>query len=83
MAEAEQKSRFSDENFLRCADPAVGNLRAFADDEETPVKIRVDIERWFAEMLFGKKKADADSKADKGENVQTVRFEGVLEEWSQ
>ena len=69
--------------FKHYAAEAPERLRAIADDPDTPVKVKADIERWFAEMLFGKKKADADSKADKGESVQTVRFEGVLEEWSQ
>ena len=29
-------------------------LRAIADDLDTPVKVRADIEKWFAEMYYGK-----------------------------
>lgn len=29
-------------------------LRKIADDPATPVKVRADIEKWFAEMTYGK-----------------------------
>ena len=66
------------------AQQALGRLRAIADDPETPVKMRVEIERWFAEMWFGKspQASGQEGKAESAE-VKTVRFEGVLDEWSQ
>lgn len=33
---------------------APARLRAIADDPDTPIKVKADIERWFAEMAFGK-----------------------------
>lgn len=58
-------------------------LRAISDDPDTPAKLRVDIERWFIEMWYGKapQALDLDGKVDSG-GTQTVKFEGVLEEWS-
>lgn len=33
---------------------APARLRAIADDPDTPLRVKADIERWFAEMAFGK-----------------------------
>ena len=33
---------------------APARLRAIANDPETPVKVKADIEKWFAEMTYGK-----------------------------
>ena len=66
------------------AKEAPAKLRAIADDPNTPVKIKADIEKFFYESVYGKapQAIDLDGKM---ENVgtQVVRFEGVLDEWSQ
>jgi hypothetical protein len=58
-------------------------LREIADDPGTPVKVKADIERWFAEMYFGKapQALDVDGKVEQ-QGAMTVKFEGKLEEWS-
>ena len=60
---------------------APGRLRAIADDPETPVKLRADIEKFFFESVYGKA-AGLTDREDKDGGVQVIRFEGVLEEWS-
>lgn len=59
-------------------------LRKIADDPATPVKVRADIERWFAEMTYGKpsQQVDIDGRMET-QGVQTIKFEGKLEEWSE
>ena len=61
------------------AKDAPQKLRAIADDPATPVKIRADIEKFFFEAVYGKA-----PQAGKVENTgsQTIKFEGVLDEWS-
>ena len=58
-------------------------LRAIADDPNTPVKVKADIEKWFAEMVYGKAKQAVDMEG-KLENtgVTKIEFTGKLEEWS-
>lgn len=59
-------------------------LRKIADDPATPVKVRADIERWFAEMAYGKapQQVDLDGKmATEGKTV--IEFKGDLKEWSE
>ena len=67
--------------FRQYAQLATERLREICDDEETPVKLRADLEKWFVEMWFGKSPQTLESKV---ENVgtQVIRFEGELEEWS-
>jgi len=36
------------------AKQAPKRLRAIADDENTPVKVKADIEKWFYEAVYGK-----------------------------
>ena len=69
--------------FKEYAEKAPGELWAIAQDESTPVKNRAEILRWFAEMWYGKapQALDLDGKVDTG-GVQTVKFEGCLDEWS-
>ena len=72
--------------FKHYAEQAADRLRAIADDPETPVKIRADIDRWFAEMWFGKSPQALGLEGEvktESTGTQTIRFEGVLEEWSQ
>lgn len=66
------------------ASEAPDRLRAICDDPKTPIKVRADIERWFAEMYYGKSPQQIDLEG-KMENTGTavVKFEGVLEEWSE
>ncbi len=63
---------------------APAKLRAIADDPDTPVKIRVDIEKFFFESVYGKapQSVDVEGKLE-NTGTQTVKFEGVLDEWSQ
>jgi hypothetical protein len=70
--------------FRQYAREAPDRLRAICDDPETPVKVRAEIERWFAEMWYGKapQAVDLDGKVETG-GTQVVEFKGVLEEWSQ
>ena len=65
------------------AKEAPARLRQIADDPSTPVKVKADIERWFAEMYFGKapQALDVDGKVEQQSGV-TITFEGKLEEWS-
>ena len=70
--------------FKHYAAQAPERLREIADDPDTPVKVKVSIEKWFAEMWYGKapQALDLDGKVDTG-GTQVVEFKGVLEEWSQ
>ena len=69
--------------FRAYAAQAPERLRAIADDPETPVKIKVEIERWFAEMWFGKSpQAQGLDDDAKPSGTKVVRFEGVLDDWS-
>ena len=65
------------------AKDAPKKLRAIADDPDTPIKIKADIEKFFFEAIYGKA-AQAVDLEGRVENTgtQTVKFEGVLEEWS-
>lgn len=42
------------EEFKNFAKQAPERLRQIADDDKTPVKVKADIEKWFAEMYYGK-----------------------------
>ena len=65
------------------AKDAPAKLRAIADDPATPVKIKADIEKFFFESVYGKAPQAIDLEG-KMENLgsQTIKFEGVLDEWS-
>lgn len=71
-------------NFRDYAKQAPERLRAICDDPATPVKVKADIEKWFAEMWYGKA-PQAMALEGKMENVgvQTIKFEGALQEWSE
>ena len=49
-------------------------LRAIADDENTPVKVKADIEKWFAEMYYGKSTQQV--TVDGGMEIKPVVFTG-------
>ena len=61
---------------------APSRLRAIADDPETPVKLKAEIEKFFYEAVYGKTplSAESDGRGDGGATV--IRFEGQLEQWS-
>ena len=65
------------------AKDAPAKLRAIADDPDTPVKIRADIEKFFFEAVYGKAPQAIDLEG-KVENTGTtvIQFEGELEKWS-
>ena len=69
--------------FSQYARDSAKRLREIADDPGTPVKVKADIERWFAEMYFGKapQALDVDGKMEQ-QSAMTITFEGKLEEWS-
>lgn len=65
------------------AQEAPERLRAIADDPETPVKVRADIEKWFAEMYYGKSAQQVTLDGEVGTSGTTiVKFEGELGEWA-
>ena len=58
-------------------------LRQIAEDPDCPIKVKADIEKWFAEMYFGR----AGQRVEVEGNMNTtgtteIKFEGVLEDWS-
>lgn len=65
------------------AKEAPERLRAIADAPGTPVKVKADIEKWFFEAVYGKatQAVDLEGKVE-NTGTTTVKFEGVLEEWS-
>lgn len=69
--------------FKDYAKEAPARLREIADDPTTPVKIRTDIERWFAEMWYGKapQAVDVDGKVE-NTGTTVVKFEGEIAEWA-
>ena len=63
---------------------APGRLRAIADDPSTPVRLKAEIEKWFAEMTYGKASQQVNVDADVNQVGDTViRFEGELDKWAQ
>ena len=62
---------------------APAKLRAIADDPNTPVKIKADIEKWFAEMYYGKSAQQVTLDGEVGTTGTTVvKFEGDLKKWA-
>lgn len=66
------------------AQEAPTRLRQIADDPDTPVKVRADIEKFFFEAIYGKAPQSVDLEG-KLENTGTtkIEFAGKLEEWSE
>lgn len=71
------------QEFRQYGAEAAVRLRAIADDPETPPKLKADIEKFFFEAVYGKAPGLAEKEDKGGGAVETVKFEGVLEEWSQ
>ena len=65
------------------AKDAPRKLRAIADDPDTPIKIKADIEKFFFEAVYGKapQAIDLDGKME-NTGTTVIEFKGVLEEWS-
>ena len=58
-------------------------MREIADDPNTPVRLKAEIEKWFAEMYYGKSAQQVTLDGEVN-NVGTtvVKFEGELAEWA-
>lgn len=70
-------------NLEEYAKNAPEKLRAIADDPDTPIKIKADIERFFYEAVYGRApQAIALDGALETRGTQVIKFEGVLDEWS-
>lgn len=65
------------------AKDAPAKLRAIADDPDTPVKIRADIEKFFFEAVYGKapQAIDLDGKLESS-GTTVVEFKGEIAEWA-
>ena len=62
---------------------APAKLKAIADDPNTPVRVKADIERFFIEQIYGKaaQAVDLDGKLENaGKTV--IEFKGELAEWA-
>ena len=57
-------------------------LKKIAQDENTPLKLKVDIEKWMFEIVYGKAPQQVDMNAEVKGNAVTVKFEGELKEWA-
>ena len=69
--------------FKEYAAQAPERLRAICDDPATPVKVKADIERWFAEMWYGKSPQALDIDGSLESTGKTViEFKGELAEWA-
>ena len=65
------------------AKQAPDRLRAIADDENTPVKVKADIEKWFAEMYYGKSPQQVSLDGEVNSTGTTViKFEGEIAKWA-
>lgn len=71
-------------DFKEYAAQSPARLRAICDNPATPIKVKADIEKWFAEMFYGKSPQALDIEGSvENTGTQTIKFEGVLEEWSE
>lgn len=69
--------------FKDYAKEAPKRLREICDDPATPVKIRADIERWFAEMWYGKSPQALDIDGEvKNTGATVIEFKGDIAEWA-
>lgn len=65
------------------AEDSPQRLREIADDPNTPVRLRAEIEKWFAEMYYGKsaQQVNLDGKVE-NTGTTVVKFEGEIAEWA-
>lgn len=65
------------------AEDSPKRLREIADDDSTPVRLKAEIEKWFAEMYYGKSAQQVTLDGEVGTTGTTVvKFEGELGEWA-
>ena len=65
------------------AEDSPKRLREIADAEDTPVRLKAEIEKWFAEMYYGKSAQQVTLDGEVGTTGTTVvKFEGELGEWA-
>lgn len=65
------------------AQEAPERLRAIADDPATPVRLKAEIEKWFAEMYYGRAAQQVTLDGEvQNTGTTVVRFEGELAEWA-
>lgn len=65
------------------AQQAPARLRAIADDKNTPARLKAEIEKWFAEMYYGKSPQQVDLSGEvNNTGTTTIKFEGKLKEWA-
>ena len=65
------------------AKDAPKRLREIADAEDTPVRLKAEIEKWFAEMCYGKSAQQVTLDGEVGTTGTTVvKFEGEIAEWA-
>lgn len=58
-------------------------LREIADAEDTPVRLKAEIEKWFAEMYYGKSAQQVTLDGEvKNTGTTVVKFEGEIKEWA-
>lgn len=69
--------------FKDYAREAPARLREICDDPATPVKVKADIEKWFAEMWYGKspQALDIDGKVE-STGATVIEFKGEIAEWA-
>ena len=66
------------------AKEAPARLKAIADDPNTPVKVKADIERFFIEQIYGKaaQAVDVDGKME-NTGTTVIEFKGEIAEWAE
>lgn len=65
------------------AKDAPAKLRAIADDPNTPIKIKADIEKFFYEAVYGKAPQSMSLDGElNNTGTTTIKFEGALEAWA-
>ena len=58
-------------------------LREIADNPDTPVRLKAEIEKWFAEMYYGKSAHQVTLDGEvKNTGTTVVKFEGEIKEWA-
>lgn len=67
----------------RYAQDSPKRLREIADDPATPVRLKAEIEKWFAEMYYGKSAQQVTLDGEvKNTGTKVVKFEGELAKWA-
>ena len=71
------------EELKKYAKESPKRLREIADDKNTPAKVKADIEKWFAEMYYGKSAQQVTLDGEVNNTGTTVvKFEGEIGEWA-